>query len=140
MEMILVDWTRMGKVYCLAGAVADGSGWRFVRPLLVRYRDSPVRNVGWSAYLLDGHCRWEVFELVGVQVPPAEPPHVEDVWVRGLRPRQRSATPGARPGPSTARRSTTTSTPRPREPTGPWSGWTSATRPTAPRWTPTGNP
>ena len=22
MEMILVDWTRMGKVYCLAGAVA----------------------------------------------------------------------------------------------------------------------
>ena len=54
MEMILVDWTRMGKVYCLAGAVADGKGWRFMRPLLAKDRDSPVRNTGWSPYLLDG--------------------------------------------------------------------------------------
>src|SRR5262249_6481303 len=65
MEMILVDWTRMGKVYCLAGAVADRGGWRFVRPLQARHRDSVERNSGWSPFLLDGrHCRWEVFELV----------------------------------------------------------------------------
>ena len=33
MEMILVDWTRMGKTFCVAGVVAEGPGWRTVRPL-----------------------------------------------------------------------------------------------------------
>ena len=97
MEMILVDWTRMGKVYCLAGAVADNSGWRFVRPLLARQREGPVRNTGWSPYLLDGrHCRWEVFELIAPEPAEPQPPHTEDLWVRHMRSRRRTATPAQR--------------------------------------------
>jgi hypothetical protein len=89
--MVLVDWTRMGRSYCLAGAVAERGSVRVVRPLLDRQRDAPVRNVGWSSYLLDGHARWEVFELVKPQPAEAAPPHLEDVWVRGLRPRRCTA-------------------------------------------------
>jgi hypothetical protein len=96
MDMILLDWTRMGRWYCLAGVVAEGRGFRVVRPLLRKHQDAPVRNVGWSAYLLDGHARWEIFELVGAVPAAPEPPHVEDLWVRGLRPRHRSAPPGQR--------------------------------------------
>jgi hypothetical protein len=91
MNMVLLDWTRMGNSYCLAGAVLDGGAVHVVRPLLNRFRDAPVRNCGWSSYLLDGHARWEVFELVGVVPAAPEPPHLEDVWVRGLRPCRRSA-------------------------------------------------
>src|SRR5579863_9304636 len=91
MEMILLDWTRMGNWYCLAGAVAEGSSWRMVRPLIARFRNGPVRNIGWSAYLMDGHCRWEVFQLVGVQPAEAQPPHTEDVWVAGMRSLKRLA-------------------------------------------------
>lgn len=96
MDLILLDWTRMGRWYCLAGAVADGGSYRVVRPLLYKYRDAPVRNVGWSAYLLDGHARWEVFEVVAPVPAPLAPPHVEDVWVRTLLPRGRLATPAER--------------------------------------------
>lgn len=96
MEMILCDWTRMGRAYCLTGAVNAGGGWTMVRPILHKRGPAPVRNVGWSAYLLDGHCRWEVFDLVGLTSPPREPPHVEDVWVRGIRPLKRMATPAQR--------------------------------------------
>ena len=53
MDMILLDWTRMGKTYCLAGAVVQDGRYRVIRPLLARYHDAPVRNVGWSAYQLD---------------------------------------------------------------------------------------
>ena len=94
--MILLDWTRMGRTYCLAGAVFDGGRLRIVRPLLARFRDAPVRNVGWSPYLLDGHTRWEVFELVGPHAALPEAPHLEDLWVRSLRPRRRLASPGQR--------------------------------------------
>src|SRR5438128_9272970 len=94
--MILLDWTRMGKTYCLAGAVAEGGGMRIVRPLFARFRDALVRNVGWSPWLLDGHKRWEIFELVGPQPADAEPPHLEDVWVRALKPTGRLATAGQR--------------------------------------------
>jgi len=97
MDMILLDWTRMGRSYCLAGAVAEGGRWRVVRPLLARWRDAPVRNVGWSAYLLDGRLRWEVFELVGPEAARPEPPHVEDLWVRSLRPHRRLAPAGQPP-------------------------------------------
>jgi len=83
--MILLDWTRMGRSYCLAGATAEASGYRVVRPLPVKYRGAPVANVGWSPFLFDGHARWEVFELVAPQPARHPPPHVEDVWVRGLR-------------------------------------------------------
>jgi hypothetical protein len=55
-----------------------------------------VRNVGWSPYLLEGHARWEMFDLVGLTSPPREPPHVEDVWVREMRPLRRMATPAQR--------------------------------------------
>src|SRR5207253_2136146 len=92
-EMILLDWTRMGKLYCLAGAVACDGGYRIVRPLLVKNRDAPVRNVGWSAWLLDGHQRWEIFELIGPTPAELQRPHVEDLWVRSLRPRRCLAAP-----------------------------------------------
>src|SRR5262249_5488830 len=88
MEMVLVDWTRMGRSYCLAGVVADGAGWRVARPLPARSRMSTVRNVGWSPFLMEGHSRWEIFELVKPEVAPPQPPHLEDVWVRSLRPRR----------------------------------------------------
>ncbi len=91
MDMILLDWTRMGKTYCLAGVVVEGQFVRTVRPLLARYRDAPVRNVGWSPFLIDGHQRWEVFELVEPEPAEPQPPHVEDTWVRTLRPRRCSA-------------------------------------------------
>jgi hypothetical protein len=92
MDMILLDWTRMARSYCLAGVVADKDGFRVVRPLLAKNRDAPVRNAGWSAYLLDGHYRWEIFELVGPEKAAPQPPHLEDVWVRSLRPRRCMAT------------------------------------------------
>jgi len=92
MEMVLLDWTRMGKTYCLAGATREGNAFRIVRPLSVRNRDAAARNVGWSPWFLDGHCRWEVFELVGAEAATPDPPHVEDVWVQALRPCRRSAT------------------------------------------------
>jgi len=95
-DMILLDWTRMGKLYCLAGAVAEKGAVRIVRPLLLKHHDAPVRNVGWSAYLLDGHSRWEVFELLGPQTAQPEPPHLEDLWVRAIRSRGRLASPGQR--------------------------------------------
>lgn len=96
MDMILLDWTRMGKSYCLAGVVHQNGQLRVVRPLLARHRDAPVRNVGWPSLLMDGHSRWEVFELIGAE--PAEPraPHLEDVWVRAMRSRYTLANPAQR--------------------------------------------
>jgi len=46
-----------------------------------------VRNVGWSAYLMDGHSRWEGFELLGSSPADLQPPDRGDLWVRSLRPR-----------------------------------------------------
>jgi hypothetical protein len=89
--MILLDWTRMGRSYCLAGVVREKGSYRVVRPLLAKYRTSPVRNIGWSPYLLDGHQRWEVFELLGPEPASPEPPHVEDCWVRAMRSLRRFA-------------------------------------------------
>jgi hypothetical protein len=86
--MVLLDWTRMGKSYCLAGVVADGTGYRVIRPLPGRNRSSPVRNVGWSPFLMEGHTRWEVFELIAPEPARSEPPHTEDCWVRSLRPKR----------------------------------------------------
>jgi hypothetical protein len=86
--MVLLDWTRMGRTYCLAGVVAEKGNYRVVRPLLSRYKTAPVRNAGWSPWLLDGHGRWEIFELVGPEPAEPQPPHVEDIWVRSLRPRR----------------------------------------------------
>lgn len=94
--MVLLDWTRMGRAYCLAGAVPRDGGWDIVRPLLARNRDAQERKAGWSAYLLDGHTRWEVFELVAPQPAVPEPPHLEDTWVRSLKPRHGLAAPEVR--------------------------------------------
>jgi hypothetical protein len=69
---------------------------RIVRPLSTRYRDAPVHNVGWSPYQVDGSKRWEIIELIDPQPATAEPPHLEDLWVRGLRPRGRSVPAGQR--------------------------------------------
>jgi hypothetical protein len=89
--MLLIDWTRMGKFYCLAGAIYEGGQYRIVRPLQFMFRDAPVRNVGWSPYQVDGYSRWQFFELVGSQPAKSEPPHLEDVWVRSLEPHHCSA-------------------------------------------------
>jgi hypothetical protein len=96
MEMILLDWTRMAKSYCLAGAVAEAGSFRVVRPLLARIGGPPQRQGGWSAYLVDGYTRWEVFELIGPTPAVAEPPHLEDLWVRGLKRCGRLAPPDLR--------------------------------------------
>src|SRR5688572_20495654 len=88
MDLILLDWTRMGKSYCLAGVVAEKDRYRVARPLLAKPHDASVRKAGWSAYLLDGHQRWEVFELIDPEPAVPEPPHLEDLWVRALRPRR----------------------------------------------------
>jgi hypothetical protein len=89
--MILLDWTRMGKTYCVAGVIVEDLDVRVVRPLRAQFRDAPVRNVGWSPYLLDGHVRWEIFELIGATPAEAQPPHLEDLWVRDIRSRRRLA-------------------------------------------------
>ncbi len=94
--MILLDWTRMGRTYCVAGAVVQDGQWRIVRPMLTKFREAPVRNVGWSAYLMDGHARWELMELIGVQPAAPEPPHLEDVWVRAMKSKRSSASPEQR--------------------------------------------
>jgi hypothetical protein len=94
--MVVLDWTRMGKVFCLAGLVQHGDEWRVVRPLPCYARSAAVRNVGWPPEFLRGHCRWEVFELVEPAAPEPQPPHLEDVWVNNLRPRSRMAPPGLR--------------------------------------------
>jgi hypothetical protein len=91
MEMVLLDWTRMGKHYCLAGAVVGSKPVRMVRPLLAKFREPAFRNVGWSAYLMDGYSRWDIFELIGAEAADPLPPHVEDIWVRAMRPCRRSA-------------------------------------------------
>ncbi len=91
MDMVLLDWTRMGHVYCLAGAVQEDGGFRIVRPLLRRRQSAPVRNTGWSPFLFDGRQRWEIFTLVGTEPAEPEPPHLEDVWVRAMLPQNRSA-------------------------------------------------
>jgi hypothetical protein len=96
MDMILLDWTRMGKTYCLAGVIQQNGAFRVVRPLLVQHRDAPVRNVGWSPFLMDGHSRWEVFELIRPAPADPQPPHLEDIWVQSLRPRRSFATPAQR--------------------------------------------
>jgi hypothetical protein len=46
MDMILLDWTRMGQAYCVAGAVGEHNGFRIVRPMLTHPRSTPVRNTG----------------------------------------------------------------------------------------------
>jgi hypothetical protein len=91
--MVLLDWTRMGKCYCLAGAILQGGQVRIVRPLPSRYRNGPQDNVGWSPYQMDGHARWEIVELITPEPATPEPPHLEDLWVRALKPLGKSVAP-----------------------------------------------
>lgn len=88
MDMVLLDWTRMGKTYCLAGVVRHNGQLRVVRPLPITGRTAPVRNIGWSPFLMDGHSRWEIFELIHPESADPCPPHLEDLWVRGMRSRR----------------------------------------------------
>lgn len=96
MDLILLDWTRMAHTYCLAGVIVHDGQYRVVRPLPARQQHGVVANVGWSPYLFDGHQRWEVFELESPQPAQPAPPHLEDVWVKSLRPRHRLAGPAER--------------------------------------------
>jgi hypothetical protein len=91
MDMVLLDWTRMGHVYCLAGVVQVDGRLRVVRPMPSSGRDAPVRNVGSSPWLMEGHRRWEVFELIDPFPAEPQPPHLEDVWVKNLRSREQMA-------------------------------------------------
>jgi hypothetical protein len=84
--MLLLDWTRMGKLYCLAGAIYENGQYRINRPLAAKSHADADRKVGWSPYLLDGHTRWEFFELIGPQHAKPDPPHLEDLWTRALEP------------------------------------------------------
>ncbi len=43
-----------------------------------------------------GRSRWEVFDLVSPRPATPQGPHLEDTWVRSLRPRKRLATPEQR--------------------------------------------
>jgi hypothetical protein len=95
-EIILLDWTRMGKVYCLAGVVRQGGCYYIVRPLPRHGKGAPVRNVGWPPVFLDGHCRWQVFDMTDPEPAEPRPPHREDVWVGTLRPRRLIAAPDQR--------------------------------------------
>jgi hypothetical protein len=90
-DIVLLDWTRMGRVYCLAGAIVQAGGYRIVRPLPARARSSPLPNNGWSPFLMDGHSRWEVFEMVRPEPAHSPAPHVEDTWVSSLRSRKQLA-------------------------------------------------
>lgn len=94
--MVLLDWTRMGKQYCLAGVVQHNGQLRVMRPLPFAQRKAAVRNIGWPPFLMDGHSRWEIFELVGPQSAEPSPPHLEDVWVRSLKSRRSFAEPSLR--------------------------------------------
>jgi hypothetical protein len=86
----------MGRVYCLAGAIHQAGEIRIVRPMSARNRNSPIANNGWSPFLMDGHARWQVFEMVRPEPAHAQPPHLEDVWVKDLRSRKRFASPEQR--------------------------------------------
>jgi hypothetical protein len=80
----------MGNAYRLAGVVAQGGGWRVVRPLLVKRRGAPVRTIGWAARFLNGQARWDLFEPISPEPAAVEPPHVEDLWVRAFRQHKES--------------------------------------------------
>jgi hypothetical protein len=95
-DIILLDWTRMGRVYCLAGAILQMGQIRIVRPMPARSRNSPMANNGWSPFLMDGYSRWEVFEMVRPIPAPSLAPHLEDVWVQALRPQKKFASPEQR--------------------------------------------
>ena len=58
MDMVLLDWTRMGRTYCVAGAVLQDGVMRIVRPLMARNRNASVANIGWPAFRFDTHSRW----------------------------------------------------------------------------------
>ena len=54
----------MGRTYCVTGAVCrPRPAAHTIRALFQTQRDVPVRNVGWSPFLLDGHSRWEMYEV-----------------------------------------------------------------------------
>jgi hypothetical protein len=92
-EMILLDWTRMGHAFCLAGVIYQDSQYRVVRPLPASAHGSAIPNAGWPASELAGWRRWEVLELIDPEPAAAQPPHLEDVWVRKLHRRWRLASP-----------------------------------------------
>ena len=77
--MVLVDWTRMGKGFCLAGQVVQQNQPRIVRPLLAKNRSAGERKLGWPAHALARHSRWEIFELVGHLPAESQAPHL-DSW------------------------------------------------------------
>src|SRR5262245_8769529 len=81
----------MGKCFCLAGVVVDGPRLYVVRPLPVAQRGVAAHNLGWQSCLLAGYERWQVFQLVEPEPAGAAAPHVEDAWVRDLRPSGRFA-------------------------------------------------
>lgn len=96
MDMTLLDWTRMGRTYCVTGAAVVDGQIRILRPLPRAQREAPVRNIGWSPFQLDGHSRWEMFEVIAPEPAPPQAPHLEDAWVLSLRSRHGLAGPAQR--------------------------------------------
>jgi len=86
MDLILLDWTRMGNAYCLAGVIVQNNQYCVVRPL--EARAAQKRKRGWTHWQMDGHSRWEICELVNPKPAGPQPPHLEDVLVRDLKPRR----------------------------------------------------
>jgi hypothetical protein len=61
----------------------------------LQFADVPV-DTDWSPFQLDGHSRWEVFEVIAPEPAPPQAPHLEDAWVISLRSRHGLATSGQR--------------------------------------------
>jgi hypothetical protein len=83
--MILLDWTRMGHAYCLAGIIHQQGQYRVVRPRLASERQAPIANIGWTGAMLHGFCRWGICEMIDPEQGSSEPPHLEDIWVKQLQ-------------------------------------------------------
>jgi hypothetical protein len=94
--MTLLDWTRMGHAWCLAGIIRQQGQYRVVRPRLASERGAPIANIGWTGGLLHGFCRWGLCEMIDPEPGNSEPPHLEDIWVRQLQPPVRMAAPEER--------------------------------------------
>jgi len=74
---------------------ADGPVGLMARIRSFFVRDPPAeedRRVGWPTFFMAGRSRWEVFDLVSPRPATPHAPHIEDTWVRSLRPCNRLAT------------------------------------------------
>src|SRR5438034_10506500 len=60
MEMVLLDWTRMGRSFCVAGAAFPDTHYRLVRPLWANTGQAPVGRVRSTASRLERPVGWDI--------------------------------------------------------------------------------